>query len=114
LDYWKVTNSEHAIVITCRGHDKENTVGAAVGAFQALARTRQGAFTIIADLSEMTGYETSSRKAWQEGFYKHRARIVRLVLVGAQSPVIRMGAATVGALAGIPVKFVATWADIPK
>ncbi len=101
------------IVIACRGHDREHTVGAAVTAFDAIAGARSGSFTILADLREMTGYETESRKAWQACFYAHRARVVRLVLVGARSPIIRMGAATVGAVAGIPVTFVASWDELP-
>ncbi len=112
MEYWKVTDSPLGIVITCRGHDRLQTVMAAVSAFHTLVASRQGPFQIIADLQGMTGYETESRKAWQEAFGKHRSRIDALVLVGARSALIRMGAATVGALAGIPVKFVSSWDDV--
>ncbi len=112
MNFWKVTRSALGIVITCRGHDKQGTVGAAVRAFHELATEREGAFTIIADLREMTGYESESRVAWQQAFYQHRKRIDGLVLVGARSALIRMGAAAVGAFAGIPVRFVKSWDDV--
>jgi hypothetical protein len=51
---------------------------------------------------------------WQVMFREHRARIRRLVLVGARSALIRMGAATVGAFAGIPVKFVDSWDELEE
>jgi hypothetical protein len=114
LNFWKVTRSALGIVITCRGHDKEGTVKAAVQAFHQLCADREGAFTIIGDLREMTGYETESRVAWQQAFYQHRKRIDGLVLVGARSALIRMGAAAVGAFAGIPVRFVASWDDVSR
>jgi hypothetical protein len=114
LNYWKVTRSALGIVITCRGHDKEGTVGAAVVAFHELAAQDQNSFRIVADLREMTGYESESRIAWQQAFYQHRNRIEGLVLVGARSALIRMGAAAVGAFAGIPVRFVATWDEVSR
>ena len=112
MNHWKVTASALGIVITCRGHDKDRTVGAAVQTFHDLAAQREGAFVIIADLREMTGYETESRVAWQKAFFRHRKQIQGLVLVGARSALIRMGAAAVGAFAGIPVRFVATWDEV--
>lgn len=111
MEYWRVSEQGEAIVITCRGHDRQNTIQPALVAFRALARERDE-FTIIADLREMTGYETESRVQWQVLFRDFRAKIRRLVLVGARSPLIRMGAATVGAFAGIPVKFVDDWSDL--
>lgn len=112
LNHWEVTGSALGIVITCRGHDKARTVGAAVETFQALAAGRAGRFSIIADLREMTGYESESRVAWQQTFRQFRTRIDCLVLVGARSALIRMGAAAVGAVAGIPVRFVASWDEV--
>jgi hypothetical protein len=109
--YWQVSERGESIVITCRGHDRENTIQPALTAFRQLADAR-AEFTIIADLREMTGYETKSRVHWQVLFREYRARIRRLVLVGARSPLIRMGAATVGAIAGIPVKFVDDWSTL--
>jgi hypothetical protein len=114
LNHWEVTGSAFGILITCRGHDKAGTVGAAVQSFQALAAGRPGRFAIVADLREMTGYETESRVAWQQALYKFRTRIDCIVFVGARSALIRMGAAAVGAVAGIPVRFVGTWEDVPK
>ena len=105
-------NPSREITITCRGHDKARTVAAAVQTFEALATSRAGRFSIVADLREMTGYETESRVAWQETFRKFRTRIDCLVLVGARSALIRMGAAAVGAVAGIPVRFVRSWDEV--
>jgi hypothetical protein len=102
------------IVVTCRGHDKERAVQTAVDRFEELVAKRQGPFAIYADLREMSGYESESRRAWQSAFARHRLRIDGLVLVGARSPIIRMGAAAVGAFAGIPVRFVASWAELPE
>jgi hypothetical protein len=99
------------ILITCRGHDKEGTVGAAVADFERLVPPAAH-FTIVADLREMTGYETESRRAWQEAFRNHRDRVEALVLVGAQSALIRMGAAAVGAFSGIPVRFIDSCDDL--
>lgn len=102
------------IVITCRGHDKERAVQTAVDKFEELVTKRPGLFAIYVDLREMNGYESDSRRAWQTALARHRVRIDGLVLVGARSPIIRMGAAAVGAFAGIPVRFVASWAELPE
>jgi hypothetical protein len=112
LNHWEVAGSAHGIIITCRGHDKSRTVGAAVQTFEALATGRAGRFSIVADLREMTGYESESRIAWQQTLRKFRMRIDCLVLVGARSALIRMGAAAVGAVAGIPVRFVTSWIEV--
>jgi hypothetical protein len=40
------------------------------------------------------------------------ASALGLALIGARSALIRMGAAAVGALAGIPVRFVASWNEV--
>jgi hypothetical protein len=114
MEHWKVSSSDFGIVITCRGHDKVVTVRASVADFDALATEHVGTFTIIADLREMTGYQTESRQAWQTAFAKHRDKVQGLILVGAKSPLIRMGAAAVGAYAGIPVRFVATWSEVAR
>jgi hypothetical protein len=111
MEYWKVSARGHSILITCRGHDRERTIQPALDTFRALASEREE-FTIIADLREMTGYESESRVQWQLLFREFRARIRRLVLVGARSALIRMGAATVGAFAGIPVTFVDSWGEL--
>jgi hypothetical protein len=110
--HWQVEAREIGIVITCRGHDKDGTVGKATEAFGALIEVRKGPCLVIADLSEMTGYETSSRHAWQDIFRRHRRQMRRLVLVGARSKIIRVGAAMVGAVAGVPVTFVDTWSEV--
>jgi len=114
MEYWKVSSSDYGIVITCRGHDKIVTVHASVADFDALANERCGTFTIVADLREMTGYQTESRQAWQTAFAKHRDKIQELILVGAKSALIRMGAAAVAAYAGVPVKFVSTWSEVAR
>jgi hypothetical protein len=110
--HWEVEARKLGIVITCRGHDKERQVETAVRAFDALMAKQAGPLVVIADLAEMTGYESSSRVAWQEIFRRHRKQMHRLVLVGARSKMIRMGAAVVGAFAGVPVSFVDAWSDI--
>jgi hypothetical protein len=113
-EFWKVSNRPWGVVITCRGHDKEQTVRRAVSDFEHVAIEREGQFTIFADLLEMTGYETESRQAWQGAFGRYSHRVDALVLVGAQSALIRMGAATIGAATGIPVRFVASWSELPE
>jgi hypothetical protein len=113
-DYWKVSDLALGILITCRGHDKQRQVAAAVDRFDELVAKREGAFTIFADLRQMTGYESLSRVAWQGAFAQHRGRVDGLVLIGAQTDLIRMGAAAVGAFAGIPVRFVDSWDQIPN
>jgi hypothetical protein len=114
MEHWSVIDSRLGIVITCRGHDKQRRAAAAVTHFRRLALARTGSYTVIADLREMTGYESVSRQLWQEAFRAERLRIQRLVLVGAQSTFIRMGASVVGAFAGVPVRFVDSWADVAK
>jgi len=108
MEYWKVTARGPSIVITCRGHDKSRTIMPALADFRALASGRRD-FTLIADLREMTGYESENRVHWQTLLREFRGSITRLVLVGARSALIRMGAAAVGAFAGIPVKFIDSW-----
>lgn len=111
MDYWRVSERGASIVITCRGHDRSNTIQPALADFRALAKSRSE-FVIIADLREMTGYESESRVHWQTLFREFRTSIKRLVLVGARSALIRMGAAAVGAFAGVPVKFVEDWQEL--
>jgi hypothetical protein len=113
-EFWTVADHSWGVVITCRGHDKTNTVRPAVIAFEHVAMARDGAFMIYADLLEMTGYESESRQAWQVAIGRYAHRVDGLVLVGAQSALIRMGAATIGASTGIPVRFVAAWAELPE
>ena len=113
-EFWKVSDRPWGVVITCRGHDKQRTVRTAVSVFERIAIERDGAFTIYADLLAMTGYESESRQAWQAAFSRYAHRVDALVLVGAQSALIRMGAATIGASTGIPVRFVASWSELPE
>lgn len=112
MQHWTVKDTERGPVITCRGHDREHGADAAVQAFHELAAKRSKPFIVIADLREMTGYETHSRRAWQEVFRTHRSRLQLLIFVGAKSAFIRMGAAVVGAFAGVPVRFVESWNDV--
>jgi len=113
-EFWQVSDRPYGVVITCRGHDKQQAVRAAVGDFEHLVIERHGDFTIFADLLDMTGYETESRQAWQVAFGRYAHRVDALVLVGAQSALIRMGAAAIGAATGIPVRFVAAWSELPE
>lgn len=112
MDHWKVTETGDSVVVTCRGHDKSGTYVAAVAKFEACVARHPEAFRVIADLREMTGYETGARQAWQESFRKNRRLIRVLVFVGAKSTGIRMGAAVAGAVAGVPVRFVDGWSQI--
>jgi hypothetical protein len=112
VEFWKVSRAPFGIVIACAGHDKEGTVAVAVDVFDRLVREDERRFTIFADLTEMSGYESQSRQAWQEAFRRHHERVDQLVLIGAQSSLIRMGAAAVGSFAGIPVSFVHSWGDV--
>jgi hypothetical protein len=114
MRHWNVARSGDAIVISCHGHDRDAQFTEAVEAFTQLMREARASVRVIADLTKMTGYEPSARRAWQGAFIPHRQRIRALILVGARSPGIRMGAAVVAAVAGIPVRFVADWAAIPS
>lgn len=109
-----MSRAPFGIVIACAGHDRDGTVGAAVAVFEQLASEDEQRFSIFADLTEMTGYESQSRQAWQEAFRGHHERVDQLVLIGAQSSLIRMGAAAVGSFAGIPVSFHDSWHDVPN
>lgn len=112
MEHWNVADSELGIVITCRGHDKTRSAERAANTFRLLATKRAGRFAVIADLREMTGYESHSRRIWQEALRGERERLSRLVVIGARSRVIRMGAAVVGAFAGVPVRFVDGWDEV--
>jgi hypothetical protein len=114
MKYWKVTESEGSIVITTFGHDKVGTWPAAVAQFGAHITMHREPVRVIADLREMTGYESGARRAWQEAFRQHRHLMQGLVLVGARSRGIRMGAAVVAAVAGVPVRFVNEWAEVEQ
>jgi hypothetical protein len=112
MRHWSVTQSEDAIVISCYGHDKEGQFVAAVRQFREFAAARRSRFKVIADLRHMTGYETAARRAWQEGFREQRQLMRAVILVGAPSRGIRMGAAVVAAVAGVPVRFVEDWSEV--
>ena len=108
MEHWKVTPRGEDLLIVARGHDKQRAYERSLLVFDGLAATREQ-FTLYADLSEMTGYESETRKAWQELLRGHRSRIRKLVFIGARFALIRMGAAAVGAFAAIPVVFVDRW-----
>jgi len=112
VDFWKVSRETFGIVIDCAGHDREGMAAVAVVVFEQLAIEDEHPFTIFVDLTEMTGYESQSRQSWQEAFHRHRERVKQLVLIGAQSSLIRMGAAAVGSFAGIPVRFLDSWQEV--
>lgn len=112
MEHWKVTESEDGIVITCFGHDKSAAWSSAIVSFADRIARRGRVVRVIADLSEMTGYTTEARRAWQEAFRQHRHLMRAVVFVGARSRGIRMGAAVVGAVAGVPVRFVDDWAQV--
>lgn len=110
--HWQVEIRPVGLVITCRGHDRERQVDQAVRTFDGLMGRQTQPIVVLAELTEMTGYESTSRQAWQDVFRRHRTLMRRLVLVGARSKMIRMGAAVVGAFAGVPVAFVDSWAEV--
>jgi hypothetical protein len=112
MTHWHVGTQNRSIVITCRGHDREGQVQGAVDRFAELMKGQTSPVVVIADLREMTGYESNSRQAWLTVFREHRGNMQRLILVGARSRVIRMGAAVVGAYAGVPVRFVDAWDEV--
>jgi hypothetical protein len=99
-------------VITCFGHDQAGQWSAAAVKFGDRIARRGQVLRVIADLSEMTGYTTEARRAWQEAFREHRGLMRAVIMVGARSSRIRMGAAVVGAVAGVPVRFVDDWAKV--
>lgn len=113
MEYWKVSARGADIMIVCRGHDRERTLPSSLSDFRALAEARSE-FAIYVDLNEMTGYERESRQQWQTLFREFRERIRKLVLIGARSALIRMGAAAVGAFAGVPVQFVDSWKELQE
>lgn len=114
MEYWKVIATKDSIVITTVGHDKAGTWPPAVIAFGEHILRRRQPVRVIADVREMTGYETDARRAWQEAFRQHRRLMQAVVFVGARSRGIRMGAAVVAAVAGVPVRFVDGWAEVDK
>jgi hypothetical protein len=112
MEHWKITETADNIVISCSGHDMGGKYAAAATKFAGCVARRSGMFRVIADLREMTGYESAARRAWQEAFQKHRRLMSAVVIVGAPSRGIRMGAAVVAAVAGVPVRFVNDWSEI--
>jgi len=114
MEHWRVTQNEHGIVIACFGHDRAWDWEQAIQRFGELISQRRCEIQVVADLREMTGYETEARRAWQEAFTKYRRWIHGAVFVGAPSRSIRMGAAVVGAVSGVPVRFVDDWSEVEK
>lgn len=113
MDYWRVSESPEGILITCASHDKLGRWPTAIAAFRALMAPRLQPVRVIADLRAMTGYETEARRAWQEAFRQHRQQMLAVVFIGG-TPRIRMGAAVVGAVAGVPVRFVDEWDQVER
>lgn len=110
--HWEIRQEPSALVIVSRGHDKSGTIAQVIDRFERLASTRTEPTPLIADLRQMTGYESAVRQAWQEALARQRPKINRIVIVGARSAMIRMGAAVVGAYSGVPVSFVKDWNDL--
>lgn len=70
-------------------------------ALRELVRDLEGV-DIVLHVRDMEGFDTAARKAWQRELRPLRARIRSLRTVGA-SPIVRLGASTLGLLVGIPV-----------
>lgn len=113
MDYWRVSERAGSIVITCAGHDKVGQWPAAIAAFRELIAPRPEPVRVVADLRAMRGYATEARRAWQDAFRQHRQQMLAVVFIGG-TPLIRMGAAVVGAVAGVPVRFVDDWAQADR
>lgn len=113
MDYWRVSESPEGILITCVSHDKLGRWPTAIATFRALIAPRLSSVRVIADLRAMTGYETEARRAWQEAFRQHRQQMLAVVFIGGTQR-IRMGAAVVGAVAGVPVRFVNDWSEVER
>ena len=108
MDYWRVGERGDDIIIACFAHDKQQQWTAAIAAFSELMVRGARARRVIVDLRQMTGYETEARRAWQEAFRGHRHQMLGVVCVGG-SRRIKMGAAVVGAVSGVPMRFVDEW-----
>jgi hypothetical protein len=113
MEHWTVKARGADILITCRGHDKEKQFPRVLSEFRVLANPREE-FAIYADLSAMTGYESEARQGWQVLLREYHTRVRKIVFIGARFALIRMGAAAVGAFAGIPVKFIDNWDELAQ
>jgi hypothetical protein len=56
------------------------------------------------DIRRMTGYERAAREAWQSALWPLRHKIRNIVVVGG-TPLVRIGATTIGLALGIQIAF---------
>ena len=67
----------------------------------------------VADLDEVTGYESDARQVWQECLRSVRSQIGYILVVGRNIPsMVRMAATVVAAFTGVPIRFFSTYAEL--
>ena len=60
-------------------------------------------FRLVFHVGSMAGYDNEARRAWSRVMRVRRRHITAIVTIGA-SPIIRLGASLLGALAGVLVE----------
>jgi hypothetical protein len=70
----------------------------------------QGTYTLIIDLSALTGYSSEVRRVWQETMKRFRGQFRSIVWV-SDKPLFRMVAASVSLFTGVPGQVVGSHED---
>ena len=98
---WKVWKDD-AGWVRARFTGKLTTSGGSDSADEFLAVLGQDAAPVVFDISEMDGYESGARSAWQQALWPHRRKIQSITLVGGNA-ITRMGGQILGLALGVAV-----------
>lgn len=97
---WTLDREADRLICTFRGRltAAEGEASAALVA----AELTSSPLHLVFDLTDMQGYESGARAAWQRSLWPLRDRILSLEVVGGNA-VVRMGANVLGLALGVPV-----------
>src|SRR6188768_1190129 len=98
-----MTSADGTSIVVSFDGKLDGDAGAASAAAFAEA-LRRGPADVVWDLRRMSGYETSARIAWQNALWPHRHHIRKVEVIGG-GPLVRLGAMTLTAVLGVPVRF---------
>jgi len=78
-----------------------------------IERCKAERIDIVWDVSNMRGYDSEARRAWQDALLPHRHRFRTITVIGGTA-LVRMGASAVALMLGMTCGFVKTRAEYDR
>ena len=105
---WRNVNEKRCLFLRFDGHFSAENAQQAISTITSLVKKTAGRLTMVWECSDMAGYDTAAREAWQVFMKDMTNRTERIHLI-SDKVVIRSGAMVVGIFAGIKIT---TWARL--